>query len=145
MALDVDFVADHSCEGSGGLAPHFPNICGVSSCQWIVTVEDYTGLDLFREGAFNFPDLLHFPFVLSFPSFPSVSSLVFPHIFTVKRFDARDFKTRNRNRCVWLKKLNCSGLLLIFPVRRFPVFVLPTEKRRTGECYGFDGWADSRL
>jgi len=29
----VDFVADYSCEGSGGFAPRFPNTCGVSGCQ----------------------------------------------------------------------------------------------------------------
>lgn len=29
----ADFVADYSCEGSGGFAPRFPNTCGVSDCQ----------------------------------------------------------------------------------------------------------------
>jgi hypothetical protein len=31
--LRVAFVADYSCEGSGGFAPRFPNTCGVSGCQ----------------------------------------------------------------------------------------------------------------
>jgi len=31
--LLVAFVADYSCEGSGGFAPRFPNTCGVSGCQ----------------------------------------------------------------------------------------------------------------
>ncbi len=29
----VAFVADYSCEGSGGFAPRFPNTCGVPGCQ----------------------------------------------------------------------------------------------------------------
>jgi XisI protein len=31
--LRVAFVADYSCEGSGGFAPRFPSTCGVPSCQ----------------------------------------------------------------------------------------------------------------
>jgi hypothetical protein len=30
----VVFVADYSCEGSGGISPRFPNTCGVSGCQY---------------------------------------------------------------------------------------------------------------
>jgi hypothetical protein len=31
--LRVAFVADYSCEGSGGLSPRFPNTCGAPGCQ----------------------------------------------------------------------------------------------------------------
>jgi hypothetical protein len=31
--LRVAFVADYSCEGSGGFAPRFPSTCGVPGCQ----------------------------------------------------------------------------------------------------------------
>jgi hypothetical protein len=31
----VVFVADYSCEGSGGFSPRFPSACGVSTCQWL--------------------------------------------------------------------------------------------------------------
>src|SRR5262245_20003211 len=31
--LRVAFVADYSCEGSGGFAPRFPNTCGVPGCK----------------------------------------------------------------------------------------------------------------
>src|SRR5215813_13866484 len=31
--LHVAFVADYSCEGSGGFAPRFPSTCGVPGCQ----------------------------------------------------------------------------------------------------------------
>jgi len=33
VAYRADFVADYSCEGSGGFAPRFPNTCDVSGCQ----------------------------------------------------------------------------------------------------------------
>ena len=31
--IRVAFVADYSCEGSGGFAPRFPNTCGVPGCK----------------------------------------------------------------------------------------------------------------
>jgi hypothetical protein len=31
--LRVAFVADYSCEGSGGFAPRFPSTCGVPGCK----------------------------------------------------------------------------------------------------------------
>jgi hypothetical protein len=31
--LRVVFVADYSCEGSGGISPRFPKTCDVSGCQ----------------------------------------------------------------------------------------------------------------
>jgi hypothetical protein len=33
VAYCADFVADYSCEGSGGFAPRFPSTCGVSDYQ----------------------------------------------------------------------------------------------------------------
>jgi hypothetical protein len=37
--LCVAFVADYSCEGSGGFAPRFPNTCGVSGYQYGLKIE----------------------------------------------------------------------------------------------------------